>query len=73
MDSQILQSAMRNGAATAMRKRAVALRQEAAQTTTSAGEKFPTVMLKSPEAAHALRLAADWDEIAAAFEVEALS
>jgi hypothetical protein len=52
------------GVVMALRKRAVLQRQRAAEGTSTAGEKFPSVLLRTPEAACASMLAADWDAIA---------
>jgi hypothetical protein len=63
-----LESAIAGAAAGVLRRRATALRREAELGTSSAGEKYPRVTLKSPEAASALDLANDFDSIAALLE-----
>jgi hypothetical protein len=59
-----LETAIAGAAAAALRKRAAALRRESELGTSSAGEKYPSVIVKSPEAARALDLAGDFDSIA---------
>jgi len=59
-----MESGFRAGALAALRKAAVAQRKIAADGTACAGEKFPGVVIRSPEAACAAHLAADWNEIA---------
>jgi hypothetical protein len=68
-----IELAIRNVAVQAIRRRANALRQKAEDGTSAAGEHFPGVLLRSPEAACALNLAADFDAIAAELEREARS
>jgi hypothetical protein len=68
-----IETAMRAGAVHALRKRAAAQRQRAADGSFPAGEHFPGVAIRSPEAALALRLAAGLESIAAAIEAESAS
>jgi hypothetical protein len=64
-----LADAIVGAAASALRKRAAALRRESELGTSSAGEKYPSVIVKSPEAARALDLAGDFDSIANLLEL----
>jgi hypothetical protein len=59
-----LEIAIAGAAAAALRKRADALRREAELGMSSAGAKHPSVIFKTPEAARALDLANDFDDIA---------
>jgi hypothetical protein len=59
-----LERAVTVGAIAALRKRAEAQRQKAAEGSAPAGEKFPGVIIQSPEAATAMKIAADFDGIA---------
>ena len=61
------------GAITTLRRRANAQRKIAADGTVAAGDKYPGVSIKSPEAACSAILAADWDEVADDLEQEARS
>jgi hypothetical protein len=54
--------------AKARRKRAALLRERAADGVVAAAEKFPDVQIRSPEAVLAIKMAADWDAIAAELE-----
>jgi hypothetical protein len=54
----------------ALRKAGDAQRKIAADGTAAAGEKFPGVTIRSPEAACAASMAALWDGIASEFEAE---
>jgi hypothetical protein len=54
----------------ALRNAAIRQRGVADSRTSSAGEKYPGVVIRSPEAACADNLAADWAEIADALEQE---
>ena len=55
----------------ALRKRANAQRRIAKDGTLDAGDKFPNVLIGSPESASATMLAGDWNEIADDLEREA--
>ena len=59
-----LSTSFLNGAIAALRKGAEAQRKIAIAGTSLAGEKFPGVVIRSPEAACATKLAANWDAIA---------
>jgi hypothetical protein len=54
----------------ALRRAGDAQRKIAADGTAGAGEKFPGVTIKSPEAACASKMAAMWDGLASEFEAE---
>jgi hypothetical protein len=54
----------------ALRNAAIRQRGVAGSGTSSAGEKYPGVVIRSPEAACALNLADDWTVIADALEME---
>jgi len=66
-----IEEAVRAGALWALRKRAAVQRAKAADGTVSAGERFPGIMLRSPEAAVAASLAAGLDAAADELEREA--
>jgi hypothetical protein len=68
-----VESAVVHGAITALRKRANAQRQIANEGTVAAGDKYPGVLIRSPEAACAASLAGDWDEVADDLERKARS
>jgi hypothetical protein len=59
------------GAARALRTRAAVQRQMAADGTSSAGDRFPTIVVRSPEAAMAANLADAFLRIADGIEAEA--
>jgi hypothetical protein len=61
---EAIDAAIRAGAVAALRKRAQSQRERAADGATAPGAKFPGVVLRSPESAHALRIAADLEQIA---------
>jgi hypothetical protein len=63
--------AIMSGAVKALRNRAAALRQAAAEGTSPVSEHSPQSLIRSPKAACASRLAADWDAIADELEAEA--
>jgi len=65
-----IETAFHSGAVQALRKRAALQRQRAADGITPAGEHAPGLMLRSPEAALALCLAAGLESIAAEIEAE---
>ena len=56
----------------ALRKAGEAQRQIGANGTAAAGEKYPGVTIRSPEAACAAKRAADWDAIALELEAGAI-
>jgi hypothetical protein len=53
-----------------LRKQANVQRQIANEGTVAAGDKYPDVSIRSPEAACAAALASDWGEIADLLELE---
>jgi hypothetical protein len=61
------------GAVAALRKRARLQRDFAANGTAKAGDKFPGVTIRSPEASSAINLASSFDEIADVLAAEARS
>jgi hypothetical protein len=65
-----LESAIYVGAIAALRKAAVRQRGAASSGTSSAGDKYPGVEIRSPEAACAVNLAEDWSDAANALELE---
>jgi hypothetical protein len=65
-----LESAVYAGALVALRNAAIRQRGVADSGTSSAGEKYPGVVIRSPEGACAVNLADDWAAIADALEVE---
>jgi hypothetical protein len=65
-----LEQAIVAGAMIALRNRALFQRKLAAEGTSSAGEKYPNVTIRSPEAVCAVNLAEDWSAIADALEME---
>ena len=70
MTLDAIETAIRGGAVQALRNRAAAQRQRVAGGTTPAGEHAPGLMLRSPEAALALRLASGLESLAAEIEAE---
>jgi hypothetical protein len=62
--SDQLECAIVGGAIAMLRKHANVQRQIAHDGTVAAGDKYPGVLIRSPEAACAATLAADWDEVA---------
>jgi hypothetical protein len=62
--------AKKDGTVQALRKRAAAQRQRAADGTLPAGAHAPGLMFRSPEAALAARLAAGLESIASEIEAE---
>jgi len=71
MTLDAIETAIRGGAVQALRKRAAMQRQRASNGTMPAGEHAPGLMLRSPEAALALCLAAGLESIAAEIEANA--
>ena len=63
-----IELAVRAGAAKALKARAAVQRLRAADGTSSAGDHFPGVLVRSPEAAMAANLAAAFERIAAEIE-----
>jgi len=63
-----LEDAITARVAAALRRRGAVQRQRAADGTSSPGESFPHIEIRSPEAALALKLAADFDAIAVEIE-----
>jgi hypothetical protein len=59
-----LEIAIYAGATVAMRNAAAKQREVASSSTSSAAENYPGVVIRSPEAACASILAADWDAVA---------
>jgi hypothetical protein len=59
-----LETAISAALGAAVRRRAAAQRQKAADGTSAVGDKFPQIVARSPEAALAGRLAVDLDAIA---------
>jgi hypothetical protein len=66
-----LEQAIRDRAVRTLRNAAARRREMAFSGTSSAGEKHPSVVIRSPEAACAVNLADDWTEIADLLELEA--
>jgi hypothetical protein len=69
--SDSLETAIAAGCARALRRRAAAQRRRAGAGTVHVDGQAASVVLRSPEAAHAARVAADWDSIANFLEAEA--
>jgi hypothetical protein len=67
----LIEAAIHDGVLRALVKRAEMQRRRATAATSAAGEQFPGVLLRSPEAALASRLAADWEAIADDLETAA--
>jgi hypothetical protein len=67
--TDVIELAVRAGAARALRARAALQRKKAAGGTSSAGEQFPNVVIQTGEAAVAANLAATFERIA--YEIEA--
>jgi hypothetical protein len=59
-----LEAAVYAGAIAALRKAGAKQRGIASSGTSSAGDRFPNVTIRSPEAACAVNLAEDWNSIA---------
>ena len=70
MTLDAIETAIHSGAVQALRKRAAMQRQRASNGTMPAGEHAPGLMLRSPEAALALCLAAGLESIAAEIEAD---
>jgi len=68
-----LEMAIVAAAARALRRRAEAIRKRAAPGVTALDGYQPLVFVVTSEAAHALRIARDWDSMAAELEREAPS
>ena len=66
-----IELAIRAGAARALRARAAVQRRKAADGTSTAGEKYPDVIIRTGEAAVAEKLAATFERIAAEIEAGA--
>jgi len=66
----LLERAISAGTISALRKAAARQRALATSRTSSAGENYPGVVIRSPEAACAINLAGDWTVIADALEME---
>jgi hypothetical protein len=65
-----IESAIYAGAIVALRKAAAKQSGVASSGTSFAGEKYPGVVIRSPEAACAVNLAEDWTAIADALNLE---
>jgi hypothetical protein len=63
-ETQSLEAAFLAGACRALRRRAAALRLVAEAATTVVDHHGRPISIRTPEAAHARRVAADWDHIA---------
>jgi hypothetical protein len=65
-----IELAVRVGAAKALKARAAVQREKAADGTSTAGEKYPDVVIRTGEAAVAARLADEFERVAAEFDGE---